>query len=224
MADELPPMLYHAFMDAGFRRTGKLIYQPACRACRKCLPIRVPVEQFHPDKSQRRCRRRNSDLQISIDTPRASDEKFDLYSRYLLQWHGRSAAAESEPDDDEGNRKSFEAFLYDSPVGTIEFTYRDPAGQLLGVGICDVCSLSLSSVYFYFDPAHSERGLGTFGALYEIEHARSHHIPWYYLGYWVDGCASMQYKCGFRPCQVLHTDGTWRELQTDAGIGGTANV
>ena len=54
-ASEIPAELYEQFMNAGFRRSGRLIYQPACRGCRECKSIRVPVAKFRPDKSQRRC-------------------------------------------------------------------------------------------------------------------------------------------------------------------------
>jgi leucyl-tRNA---protein transferase len=201
MASRIPPDLYHDFLDAGFRRSGKLIYQPICRGCRKCVPIRVPVDRFEPSKSQRRCLRKNSDLVVSQGPAVATAEKEELYRRYVTGWHGGESA------------EGFESFLYDSPVQTIEFCYRDSAGRLLAVGICDLSSRSLSSVYFYFDPADAVRGLGTFGALYELDWAARSGIPFYYLGYWVYGCASMQYKAKFRPCEVLLPDGRWRIMQ-----------
>jgi arginine-tRNA-protein transferase len=103
-------------------------------------------------------------------------------------------------------------FLYESPVNTREFCYRDPSGQLLGAGICDLCPESLSSVYFYHDLQHAHRGLGVFSALYEIETARQRAIPFYYLGFWVEGCLSMTYKAQYRPHEILHPDGVWREV------------
>ena len=202
-AEEIPGELYHQFMDAGFRRSGKVLYQPACRGCRACRPIRVPVAGFRPSKSQRRCGRRNADLSFSVDEPVATDEKYDLYLRYLADRFGRGNAGEE-------GRDGFERFLYDSPVETLEFSYRDRAGRLLAVGICDLCRESLSSVYFYYDPAESRRGLGTFGALREIATAARLGIPYYYLGFWVSGCASMEYKADFRPNEVLDGDGVWR--------------
>lgn len=206
-AERMPGELYHRFMDAGFRRSGKLVYQPVCRRCRACMPIRVPVDSFRPTKSQRRCRRRNADLSVSVGQPEATDEKYELYRRYVTQRHER-------PSDEEG-RESFEQFLYDSPVESIEFVYRDGAGRLLAVGICDLCRESLSSVYFYFDPDESRRGLGTLGALLEIDTARRLGVPFYYLGYWVDGCRSMRYKADFRPAQLLCGDGVWRTLGSE---------
>jgi arginine-tRNA-protein transferase len=219
----MPPILYHALMDAGFRRSGRFVYQPACDGCRACVPIRVPVERFRPSKSQRRCARKNADLDVRIGTPDPTDEKYDLYVRYLRDWHGRAGAdnALTETCSSFGaSREQFESFLYDSPVETIEFTYRRrPDGLLVAVGICDVCAMSLSSVYFYFDPAHSWRGLGTYGALRELAHARAAEIPYYYLGFWVHGCPSMQYKSDFRPNESLHTDGVWRATEPAEGMG-----
>ena len=94
--DRLPAELYHDFMDAGFRRSGRMIYQPVCDGCRRCVPLRVPVDTFRPNKSQRRCARRNADLLVSIATPAISDEKFELYRRYVLEWHENRTAAGTE--------------------------------------------------------------------------------------------------------------------------------
>jgi arginyl-tRNA--protein-N-Asp/Glu arginylyltransferase len=205
MVGKMPGDMYHAFMNAGFRRSGKLVYQPVCLGCRECISVRVPVETFQPSKSQRRCSRRNADLTITASIPTATQEKFELYRRYCTLWHGKKS-------DDADEWESFETFLYDSPVETVEFSYRDPGGRLLAVGICDICSQSLSSVYFYHEPTESRRGLGTFGALREIEFSRIRGIPYYYLGYWVQGCGTMQYKANFRPFEALFPDGVWRTI------------
>lgn len=201
MAASVDGELYHDFMDRGFRRAGRVIYQPACRGCRACLPIRVRCADFRPSKSQRRRLAINADLKIGVRAPEPTDEKFDLYQRYLAGRHGRR-----EPE----TREDFERFLYDSPVDTIEIEHRDGEGRLLAVGICDLCSRSLSSVYFYYDPAQPRRALGVFGALAEIEFARESGIPYYYVGFWVEGCRAMEYKDQFRPNEILHPDGEWR--------------
>ncbi len=100
-------------------------------------------------------------------------------------------------------------FLYDSPVRSIEFAYRNTDGKLLAVGIADVSKHSLSSVYFYFDPASARRSLGTFGVLHELAWAAARGISFYYLGFWVKGCRKMEYKSNFGPCQLLGNDGSW---------------
>jgi leucyl-tRNA---protein transferase len=197
----LPADTYLAFMNANFRRSGQIIYQPSCARCRQCQSLRVRVDRFTPNKSQRRCWRKNRDLKITVNSPKPTDEKFDLYRRYQLDWHGK----------DETDYSDFCQFLYNSPVDSIEFEYRDASNQLLSIGICDVAAGALSTVYFYFDPSKSNRSLGTFGALWEIRWAAENGIPYYYLGYWIRDCPSMRYKSTLGPCQILGTDGVWRD-------------
>ncbi len=201
--NRLPGAMYQEFMDAGFRRSGTVVYQPVCEACRACVPIRVPVDRFVPGKTQRRTLRRNADLRVTVGLPTCTDEKFELYQRYQTHWHDKASA------DPVRARKAFESFLYESPVDSLEFCYRSREGKLLAVGLADVCAKSFSSVYFYFDPDPAQRSLGTFGALYEIAWARERHIPYYYLGFWVQGCAKMEYKSLFKPSEVLGADGDW---------------
>ena len=201
MAGRLSPEAHQALMDSGFRRSGRVVYQPLCETCRACEAIRVPTVTFTPTKSQRRCRRKNADVSVHVAPPEPTPEKHAIYAKYQTQWHtGQQASA----------MEAFVSFLYDSPVDTLEFVYRDAAGKLLGIGICDVSSQSLSSVYFYFDPAMARRGLGTFSVLYEIEWARQNHIPYWYGGYYVSGCGAMEYKAAFGPHELLGTDGLWR--------------
>ena len=209
LCDQMPAGLYLELMNAGFRRSGTFIYQPICSHCRECQPIRVPVRDFQPSKSQRRVWRRNSDLRVIVEVPKPTAEKFDLYCRYVRGRH--------DPDKPERFGR-FVDFLYTSPVDTLEISCRDASGRLLGVGIVDVCERrSLSSVYFYFDPAESKRGLGTFSSLWEIAFARERRIPYYYLGYYIRACATMSYKANFAPHELLGPDGAWRVATRENG-------
>jgi len=205
-ANRIPNDLYRQLMDAGFRRSGRVVYQPICSGCRRCVPIRVPVDQFKPSDSQKRQRRRNADLLVTTHPPSVSDEKLLLYQKYQTQWHG---SAESE------SMQRLTEFLYGSPVDSIEFEYRTPAGQLIGVAICDACPPGLSSVYFYFGPDFAKRSLGVFSTVYEIDWARSNGFVFYYAGFWVHGCKSMEYKEDYRPNELLHADARWRSHRTD---------
>ena len=202
LIDHLPPSTYHAFMNRGFRRSGKVVYQPMCATCRQCMPIRTRVAEFKPGKSHRRCLRRNADLTVAINPLEPTQEKFELYCRYQTQRHG---------DTNSLDWPTFVDFLYDSPVDTLEFSYRDPAGRLLAVGICDVCDESLSSVYFYYDPEEMRRGLGTFGALHELQWCAEQDIAFYYLGFWIADSDAMGYKATFGQSQVLGGDAMWRD-------------
>lgn len=201
LAGRMDASIYHDFMDAGFRRSGRMIYQPICPRCRRCVQIRVPVDRFVMSKSQRRVIRRNADLTVTAAAPSSTDEKHQLYRRYL---EGRHTG------EQDASREGMEAFLYDSPIDTVEFEYRLPGGQLIAVGICDLSERSLSSVYYYFAPDHARRSLGNFGVLQEIAFCRAHSLPHLYLGYWVEDAESMRYKASFKPFELLGTDGEWR--------------
>ncbi len=198
--------MFQKLLDAGFRRSGSVIYQPMCAGCRQCVPIRVPVDAFKPTRSQRRVLRKNKDIIVRVAAPEATREKWELYERYQKEWHHKKP---SEAEDVLG----FVTFLYRSPVDSLEFEYRDKWGRLLGVGITDVCPQSLSSVYFYFDPREAALSLGTFSALYEIQWARQMKMKYWYAGYWIEGCESMSYKSRFGPAETLGTDGIWRPLE-----------
>lgn len=198
--EALPPGAYQRLMDAGFRRSGQVLYQPNCRGCRECVPLRVPTRGFLPSATQRRCWRRNADLVVAVGALEVTVEKLELYNRYNTIWHQGPALT----------RESFAEAFYSSCVETLEITYRDPSGQLLAVGLCDTEPESLSSVYFYFAPEASARGLGTYGALWELDYAARREIPFYYLGYWIASCGAMNYKAKFGPHELLGLDGDWR--------------
>lgn len=195
---EMSPERYQALMDAGFRRSGHLFYRTDCPACRACVPIRVPVRDFRPSRSQRRNLHRNADVEVHLHAPADDDERFELFSRYQAWRHADRAS----------DRRSFADFLVRSPIDTLEMSYRI-GGRLVGVGIVDLCPISLSSVYFYCDPDHHGRSLGTFSALCEIEECRRRELPYWYIGFYVAQCAKMTYKASFRPHELLRAEGVW---------------
>ena len=69
----------------------------------------------------------------------------------------------------------------------------------------------LSAIYFVRDPSCHDRSLGTWNVLNLIDRARALGLPHVYLGYHVDGCPSLRYKASFRPNEILHRDGIWRQ-------------
>lgn len=197
--------MYQMMMDHGFRRAGAVIYKPICPGCSECRPIRVPVAQFRPSRSQRRVIRRNADLRVEIGPPRSDDARYALYRRYQEERHR----------DRVNSREAFERFLVNSPIDTLEMAFFAEA-RLLAVSIIDIGSTAFSSVYFYFDPAESRRSLGVFSALNEIEECRRRGVPYWYIGFHVKGCARMEYKARFQPAELLGVDGVWRLMADEA--------
>jgi arginine-tRNA-protein transferase len=193
---------YRELLDQGYRRNGRFVYRPVCTACNACEVLRVPVAAFQPSRSQRRVWKRcHGRFQVQAVPPAHSQERVQLYGRYLEGQH-------RDPEAEE-NATHYEGFLVDTCLGdhTFELQYRD-AGRLVGVGIVDHVGDALSSVYFYFDPAWARYSLGTYSALLEIDLARRWGLRHYYLGYYIADCPQMRYKAAFRPCEVRRRDGT----------------
>ena len=197
--------LYENALARGFRRAGNHVYLPRCEACQACVPVRLPVAKFGPDRSQRRCLALNGDVRIASAKPGYTDERFSLYQRYLSARHRHGGMDDATPDD-------FEKFLYTpwSPTCFIEFRLDD---ALIAVAVTDACANSLSAVYSWFDPDLPRRGLGTLAILSQIKLARAQALDHLYLGFWIAGHPKMDYKRRFGPLEALH-DGVWRPLET----------
>ncbi len=199
-ARAMDPEDYHVLMDMGWRRSGYLFYRPCCPDCAACVPIRLRPAAFRPSRSQRRVWRRNQDLRVTIDEPTLTDEKHDVYVRFLRSRHDGTMG---EDVDD------LRRFLYESPVQTREVCYR-LGSRLVGVGIVDVSSRAASTVYYYFDPDEHRRSPGVFSVLWEIDWSRRQGLEHYYLGYVIRSLPSMSYKANFRPHELLGPDDEWR--------------
>ena len=99
----------------------------------------------------------------------------------------------------------------DSPVQTWLVETRDVEGTLVGGLLVDRTADALSAAYSFFDPAQPRRSLGTQAVLWLVGHARMLGLPYVYLGYWVDGSATMDYKRRFPAVDAL-VDGRWQPL------------
>jgi arginyl-tRNA--protein-N-Asp/Glu arginylyltransferase len=196
------PRMYAYALARGYRRAGGHVYHPHCPQCRACVPARVPVAKFEPDRSQRRNLKRNADLSLSVMPARYSHEYFVLYRRYLDARHAGGGMDNPDPQD-------FTRFLYTSWSPTSFLELRAPDNELLAVAVTDITSTGLSAVYTFYDPAHEARGLGTHAILRQIELARERGLTHLYLGYWIDGHPKMDYKARFRPLELMTAEG-WK--------------
>jgi len=196
--------LYDRLSRAGFRRSHRVAYRPACPNCTACVPVRVAVDRFEPTRSQRRVLRDNRALAAAESPALATPEQFRLFNRYQHSRHGDGEMARMTFDD-------YRAMIEDSTIGTAVMEMRDGSGKLYSACLFDRLGDGLSAVYSFFDPDESARGLGTHAVLWLIERARLEQRPFVYLGYWIADSRKMAYKTRFRPLQALQ-QGLWSDL------------
>lgn len=196
--------LYGPALERGFRRAGGHLYYPYCSSCRACTPCRIDVERFQPDRTQKRCLRRNDDLTVTEAVAGYNTERHHLYERYLRHRHPGGGMDEADASD-------FRRFLT-APWSPTLFLEIRRDHQLLAVAVTDVCLHGLSAVYTFYDPDETARSLGTFAILQQVELARRRALPWVYLGFWIEGHPKMDYKRRFQPMQIRTAEG-WRDME-----------
>lgn len=203
--------IYSELVRAGFRRSGVFTYRPHCDNCQACIPVRIPVADFHPDRSQRRAWKHLAapgenrlvarEMALAFHRPH-----YDLYLRYQAARHAGGGM-------DQDNHEQYAHFLLQSRVDTrlVEFSQ---GGELRMVSIIDVLSDGLSSVYTFFDPDRPKDSLGTYNVLWQIAQSRALGLRYVYLGYFIRDCRKMAYKANFLPIEGL-IDGEWQTLPAE---------
>jgi arginyl-tRNA--protein-N-Asp/Glu arginylyltransferase len=210
---ELNNALYSILIGNGFRRSGDDVYRPHCPQCSQCVPVRIPVAQFKPNRNQKRCRQKNLHTTASIKPAVFEQAHYDLYLRYQHQRHADGHMANTTPDD-------YIRFLGSSWCDTrfVEFSIE---GELAAVAIVDCVDNALSAVYTFFDPEFSGHSLGVYAVLWQIEYAKQLNLDWLYLGFWIADCSKMNYKNQYQPLEGF-IDQQWDRIDTRFAIAPTS--
>jgi len=193
---DIDKSLYSQLSELGFRRSGAHIYRPHCNQCQACTPARIPTSLFVPNRSQKRCLKRNQDIHTnvtqSIDTP----EHYQLYARYIEQRH-------KDGDMYPPSKEQYLSFLT-SEWGVTEYINFYLNDVLVAVSVVDRIENGLSAIYTFFEPELTNRSLGVYALLWQIEYCQNQGLTYLYLGYWIKKCQKMSYKLNYRPLQLFH--------------------
>lgn len=199
--------IYSELVRNGFRRSGVFTYRPYCDHCRQCIPVRLPVNSFRFDRSQRRALKRHDNL-VTCERPLSFwDEHYALYQRYQASRHAGGGM-------DLDNQEQYSHFLLQTNVDTRLVEFREPEGVLRMVCVIDRLTDGLSSVYTFYDPDVPSASFGTYGVLWQVEVCRKLGLPYLYLGYWIRDSAKMAYKVRFKPLEG-RIGGQWKVIGPD---------
>ena len=202
---EIDAVEYQTKMHQGWRKFGHGLFRPDCPACKACTPLRVVTKEFLPSRSLRRVQNLNRGaVELKIGAPELTEEKLELHRKFHSSQAERIGWPDREPETPEAY---FESFV-DQPFASEEWLYYFE-GRLVGVGYVDPVPLGLSMVYFFHDPEFHDRSLGTWNVLCGIATAAARGLPYVYLGYFVEGCRSLEYKGRYTPSESLN----WESLE-----------
>jgi len=196
-------LFYDDLSRAGFRRSHRFAYRPACRGCSSCVPVRIAVDRFNHTRSTRRVRNTNRDISGRLVGPRATPEQFRLFSAYQRSRHRDSDMASMSYGD-------YRGMVEDSPVRTAIAEFRG-GGELVAASLIDLLDDGVSAVYSFYDPQQPKRSLGTWSVLWLVEQCQRQGMPFVYLGYWIADSPKMAYKARFPALERL-TAGLWTDF------------
>lgn len=195
---EIDDSSYARLSELGFRRSGTHLYRPHCKDCKACVPARIPVALFEPNRRQRRVLKRNADLTVEQCSDIGDDQYFQLYARYISARH-------KDGDMYPPTREQYDSFL-NCEWHSTRFVAFKLDGVPVAVTVLDEMENGLSAVYTFFEPTMPKRSLGAFAILWQIEHTQRLQLPALYLGYWIKQCAKMSYKTEYRPIELYVND------------------
>lgn len=186
---------YSRLTQIGFRRSGGHVYRPHCTDCRACIPTRIPVESFSLSRRFRRVLKKNQDIEIRMEPAEFSNEYYELYTRYISERHRNG-------DMYPPSQEQFRSFLLASWSETF-FLNIYISNKLSAVAVTDAFPKSLSAIYTFYDPTHSQRSLGVYSVLRQLEECKQRKLDYLYLGYWIKEVKNMRYKTDYRPIELL---------------------
>lgn len=183
-----------ALIERGWRRFGAMFFRPVCVNCHACETLKIDALRYTFSKSERRIMKKAAHFTTKLQHPTVTTahiELFDKYHRHMKQKR-----------DWEYQRVTINNYYMSFVNGFNDFGYEVlyyDDDKLIAVDLIDIVENGISSVYCYYDPDYERYSLGKYSLLRQIKYAQKEQKQWIHLGYFVDGCQSLQYKRSYDP-------------------------
>ena len=165
------------------------------------VPVRIRLSNFSMTKSQRRVLRKNADVLCEWVPAEIDDTVREMFQRHKRRF------TDNVPDD-------ITSFLSPTPAdvpGEGRMLRCMVEGRVVAFSFVDIGRTSVSSVYGIFEPSYSDRSLGIFTMLTEIEMAKASGFVFHYPGYVTSGSSGYDYKKQFAGLEGYDWElQTWR--------------
>jgi arginine-tRNA-protein transferase len=185
VVENATPLLQKKLTEIGFERNGENMVRPSCHSCHQCLPARINVSKFSPNRSQRRLLKNNVDISLSTTGLFLDEETTDLLNEYLSIRHAYQHTVDTM------------SFLSASWSDTFLFRfYLDE--KLVGVACVDRFGGGFNLSRSFYSPHMKKRGMGIFMVLKVIDHAAKEDVDYIYIGNYINGNTKMAYKNHFK--------------------------
>lgn len=182
-----------------------------CFNCQACVQVRIRVGDFKFSREQLRTLHRHNDLVVTRRNTHPGDEQYELYAAYTRARYPHSAGNvmfKRDFDDSIQNWQTLQTLHLPEKTGA-------QGGELVGTLYYEDCGSALILGHQYYSRDIEKRSFGSFAILSLIKMAQERGgVDHIYLGPWVKGSASMDYKKHFHPLEAF--DGTaWTNLDPD---------
>lgn len=198
----IPPALMDALWGQGWRHFGAYFFRYSKAGQNDVLPLRLQLGRFQFSTSQRRVLKRNQDLEVAFQPAFINAEIENLFERHKVRF------SRNIPD-------SLFTFIDEEPAKVpcdcLSLTLHHE-GQLIGMSYLDIGQTASSSVYQFFDPAHSKRSLGVLMILLSIENSLKLGQRLYYPGYAYRQPSEYDYKKRLGRLEYFDWQGNWLHL------------
>jgi len=194
---------YSELIRLGFRRSGAYNYRPQCSQCQACVPVRLVVDEFERNRTQRRAWKAHSAMTAAVLELVYDPAHHELYRRYQSSRHAGGGM-------DQDDQNQYERFLLHSHATTYLVEFRE-GDALRMVSLIDKVNDGLSSVYTFYDPDLPHASFGTYNILWQTALCRELELPYLYLGYWIENSRKMTYKINYQPLEGL-IESRWQRL------------